>query len=187
MPITLIKTEDGFNLDIADELWFIWEFKVFLEDRLKDKKNGKEQVLKELGYLYFYNNPESDFTSQTNDILRHDEVLIYVNLPQNWKPDALFNNITKAYMGVDSLADKLLKTARLATDKLNTQLGKIDLDERDKSGKPIYNLKQFNETIKQLPDTMEALNKAEKAYINNKAEKTNIRKGKEKSIYEDGI
>lgn len=187
MPLTLIKTDDGFNLDIADELWFIWEFKVFLEDRLKDKKNGKEQVLKELGYLYFFYNPESDFASQTNDELRHDEVLLYMSLPSNWKPDNLFDNIVKVYNGVDSLADKLLKTARLATDKLNTQLGKIDLDERDKSGKPIYNLKQFNETIKQLPDTMEALNKAEKAYIANKAEKNNMKGQKTKSLYEDGI
>lgn len=187
MPLTLIKTDDGFNLDIADELWFIWEFKVFLEDRLKDKKNGKEQILKELGYLYFYYNPESDFASQTNDSLRHDEVLQYVNLPNNWKADKLFENIVSIYNGVETLTDKLLKTARLATDKLNIQLAKIDLDEKDKSGKPIYNLKQFNETIKQLPDTMEALDKAEKMYIRNKAEKTNLKGGKEKSIYEDGI
>ena len=187
MAIKLIKSTDGFNLDIEDELWFIWAFKCYLENRLKDKKNGKELILKELGYLYFYYNPESDFMSQTDDGARNLEVLQYVNLPINWKPDKLFEDCVKAYLGPEDLTDKLLKTARFATDKLNNQLKKIDLDERDKSGKPIYNLKHFNETIKQLPDTMEALDKAEKMYIRNKAEKNNLKGGKEKSIYEDGI
>lgn len=190
MALTLITTTDGFQLDISDELWHIRQFKKYLEKRFKtfsDKEDAKELILKELGFLYFNYNPESDFASQVDEELRRLEVIDYMGLPLSWKEDEYFKDILKAYLGPESLFDKLLKTARISTDKINNQLNNIDLDERDKSGKPIYNLKQFNDTIKQLPETMEALDKAEKMYIKNKSEKTNLKGGKEKSMFEDGI
>lgn len=185
MALTLITSKDGFNIEVDPYLWTIYEFAEYLKER--DYENNKELVMKELGWLYFFNDPESDFQSDVDPTSRFVNVLDYVGLPLSWKPDSRLEKLVELYLGPESLVDKLLTTARIATDKLNRQLSKIDLDERDKSGKPIYNLKQFNETITQLPSTMESLDKAEKMYVRNKAERNNLRGGKTKAIFEDGI
>jgi hypothetical protein len=56
----------------------------------------------------------------------------------------------------------LLKTLTVWFRKSETELKAIDLSEKDKMGKPIYNLKQVIETAKGIPGLIAELNKAEK-------------------------
>lgn len=180
----LFKCEDGYRVDVSPELYLISEFDALLTNR----ENDKDTLLKELGYIYFMHDVESDFMSQTNNGMRHDEIVRYLNLPSGWKVDHLLQKAIEAYLYLsETLSSKLLTTARKSVDKLNIQLDKLDLDERDKSGKPIYNLKQFNDTVTQLPNTMEALDKAEKMYIKGVAEKGKLKGNKDKKIFEDGF
>lgn len=179
----LIKCkEDNFTLEIEPELYTIREFAELVESR--KKKEGL--LIKELGYIYFFADLNSDFQFQASEIERNKDLIKYLDLPSGWKRDKLLNEAIEAYRYLSqTTSSKLLQAAYLAADKIKIQLETIDLNERDRNGKPIWNLKQFNDTVKGIAETVEKLDKAEKQFIKAQEENTKLRGTKNKSVYDD--
>lgn len=176
----LFKCEDGFNVEIEPELFLINVFKSLYMDR-----KGKEPlVIKELAYIYFMHEASSDF--QSLDITeRAFDVKKHVNLDPSWEEDQYVRDCVDMFLEREPIASGLLKDTYEMVNKIRDEMKSINLSEKDKSGKPVYNLKQIVETTKQIPFLMETLNKAENEYVKGQAE-TNKNKGsKVKSIYED--
>lgn len=179
--INLITSPDGFQIDADPMLYALAAFAELLEDRKADKN----LLMKELAYMYFFSNPKSDFQFQVDEVERNRDVIKYVNLPTGWVKDELFENAHDVYIyGCTTSASKLLEGARIGSDKLDKKLRSIDLDKVDKNGKEVYNLKQIQDTINNMPKTMESLLQAEKIYIKAQEESDKIRDGKMKSLYD---
>jgi len=178
----LIKSVDGFSIEIEPELYTIKQFAELVESR----KKNTSLLIKELSYIFFYTDMSSDFQFQTNEIERHKDVKKYVDLPTIWKKDKLVEEAIEAYKYLSQTASsRLLQSVYIAVDKIKNQLETIDLNERDKAGKPIWNIKQIQDTIKAMPDLMMNIEKAEKQFIKSQEDSTKIRGNKQKSVYED--
>lgn len=179
----LIKCkEDNLTLEIEPELYSILEFAELVENR---KKNNA-LLIKELAYIYFFADLGSDFQFQANEIERDKDLKKHLGLPLGWRRDKLVDEAIEAYRYLSqTTSSKLLQSAYIASDKIIKQLQSIDLDERDKNGKPIWNLKQFNDTTKAIAQTVSELDKAEKQFIKDQEENTKLRGTKNKSVYDD--
>lgn len=176
----LFSCEDGFNLIIEPELFLLNTFKALYMDR-----KGKEAlVIKELSYIYFMHEPSSDFQASRKEE-RAFEVKKHINLDLLWEEDEYVKDCVATFLEMEPITSGLLKDTYEMVNKIRDELKAINLSDKDKMGKPVYNLKQIIETSKQIPLLMETLNKAENEYVKGQAE-TNKNKGsKIKSAYED--
>ena len=129
----------------------------------------------------------SEFQFQVNIYERQREVKKYMNLPLDWEPDEIVLEAIEAYKYLSQTpASRLLESAYIASEKLKSHIESIDLNERDRNSKPVWNIKQYNDILAMLPKTLESLDNAEKQYIKMQETKTKIRKNKEKTLY-DGM
>lgn len=178
----LIRSNDGYTIEVEPELYKIKEFAELIESR----KKNLDLLHKELCYIYFYTDMSSDFQFQSDKNERHKDLKKYLDLPSVWKRDKLVDEAIKAYEYLSQTASsRLLQSVYIAVDKIKNQLETIDLNERDKVNKPIWNIKQIQDTIKAMPDLMANIEKAEKQYIKSQEENTKVRGNKSKSTYDD--
>lgn len=179
----LVELNDQYQIEVNPELFFLKPFVA-----LRDDRKDPAQILKEIGYIYFFYDLRSDFQFNTNVDERHNEVIKQVNLDAKWKPDKIFMECVKVYQYLTkTVSGNLLESAYVAVDKLNDQLRNIDLNERDSNNRPIWNMKQFGDTVKQVADMMENLDKAEKAFIRGQETNDKLRGNKMKTLYEEGF
>ena len=177
----LLKYE-GYNLTFEQELLTLKVFKrLFSRDRTKDKS----KFLQELGYIYFMEDPRSDYQYITDSIERSTAILIGEGLPDNWKVDSLLQEAMDYYKSFKPTAALLLEDTRVAVDKLREQLRDIDLSAKDEKGKPVYTLNVVVSTIKQVPSLVKDLDEAERAIAKELVQNDKIRGSAEKSMYED--
>lgn len=183
MELIIVK-EDGFTLDVNPLLYTIAEFANLIEFRSKDRK----LLLKELAYIYFHTDLKSDFQFQVDANERKRDLIKYLDLDASWTVGPEVKKAIEAYKYLSqTVSSKLLATVYSIVDKIEAQLNSIDLDERDKSNKPIWNIKQIQEVAQRLPYVMESIDKAEKIYIRSQEDNTKIRGTKTKSLYEDDL
>ena len=179
----LIELDSEYNPIINPELFLLDAFV-----KLRDSRKDPKLLLQEIGFIYFFYNLKSDFQFQTNKRERLKDVKHYVKLPPGWEVDEILQECIDAYTYMSqTVAGKLLENAYLSVDKINDQLNLIDLNERDNNNKPIWNIKQFADTTKVIPELMDTLEKAEKAYIKGHEQNDKLRGSKLKTLYEDGF
>lgn len=174
--------DDNYTLEIEPEIFTIGEFAELVESR----KKNPGLLHKELGYIYFFTDMGSDFQFQTSEIERHKDIIKYLDLPTGWKKDRVLEKAIEAYKYLSQTpTSRLLESAYISTEKIKKQLESIDLNERDKSGKPVWNVKQILDTVKAMPSLMDAIQEAEKKYIKLQETSTKLRANKNKSVYDD--
>lgn len=179
----LVELDSEYQVIVNPELFLIDCFAALRDDR----KNPK-LLLKELGYIYFFYNMKSEFQFQTNKAERAKDVKRRCKLDEKWKVDKLLLECIDVYLYLSqTVGGSILESAYLMADKIKDQMNLIDLNERDKSNKPIWNVKQMVDTSKSLPDLMESLNKAEMTYMKGQNENNKLRGDKLKTLYEDGF
>lgn len=181
--MNLLKSENGYDVIPDPKIFLIQEFNSLLNAR----KKNMSILTKELGYIYFMFDQESDFIDQTNELLRHNDVVLYINLPSNYKVDKYMEDCIKAFKTLSETSQsKMLDTCRKAVSKLEVFIDSIDLNERDmKTGKPVWDFKKYQEIVKGMPDTMASLQKVEDLYIKKREEQSKMRGDKTASVFED--
>lgn len=180
--MTLIELDSEFNIVVKPELFQIESFA-----KLRDSRKNVALFLKEIGYIYFFYNMGSDFQFQTDQKERHKDVVDRVGLPTKWSPDKLLQECIKDYRHLSTtVASKLLEGAYVLVNKTSLQMHNIDVDERDKNNRPIWNLKQIASMVKDISQLFESVSNAEKAYIKHQDENEKLRGNKVKTLYENG-
>ena len=87
-----------------------------------------------------------------------------------------------------TLSYKLLQSTKIAIDKLSNYLEKIDFNEKDNNGKPVYTISTLTQAIRQIPQLSKDLLEAEKIVTKEIEETGRARGGNEnKAVFEDGI
>ena len=174
----------GYKVSISEEALLLKPFKKIWD---RDKTKNKDKALAELGYIYFFNDPRSDYQYLVNAGDRHAAIVESEGLGNNWTPDKVVQEASEFYNSFKPTAALLLEDTRYAVDKLRQLLRDIDLTKEDGKGKPVYTLNTITATIKQIPELVKSLDEAEKTL---KAEVANIGKMRgqgEKTLMEDGF
>lgn len=176
---------EGFKLHISEEALTIKAFKELWD---RDKTKDKNKALQELGFIYFFCDPRSDYMFLVDEDSRFESIIEQEGMPDNWQPDEKVKKAIEVYKYLTtSSGSLLLQDTREMVDKVRQQLKEIDLKAVDDKGKPIWNLTTVTSLMKQLPQFIEELNKAEKA-INSEVEETSKMRGAGvKKLLEDGL
>lgn len=177
-----LLTYEGYNLTIDPMLLALKPFKAIWQ---RDKTEKKERAIQEIAYIYFMEDPRSDYQYITDIDTRESQIREGEGIKASWKPDGTVKEAQKLYASFKTSSALLLEDTRFAIDKLRKQLREIDLNAVDDKGKPIYTLNVITSTIKQIPELIKSLDEAEKSLAKEIAQNDRVRGAQEKSIYED--
>ena len=174
---------DNFKLTISEEAFTI---KVFADIWKRDTSKDKSVALAELGFIYHFCDPRSDYQSIVSEPERQ-QAIIYGEGLKKWKPDSLVKQAMEYYEKFKPMAALILDDTRVATDKVRKFLRDIDLNATDSNGKPLYTLSTVVSAIDKIPALMKKLDEAEKALNKDLQTVTKMRGGAEKSLMEDSF
>lgn len=174
---------DNFRLTISEEAFTI---KVFADIWNRDKSKDKSVALAELGFVYHFCDPRSDYQSIVSESERQKAIIDGEGL-KKWKPDTLVKEAIEYYCKFKPTAALLLEDTRVAIDKVRKFLKDIDLNAVDGNGKPIYTINTVVSAIDKIPTLMKKLDDAEKALTKDLQAVTKMRGGAEKSLMEDSF
>lgn len=177
----LLKYE-GYKLNFEPE---ILTLKVFKKLYTRDKTRDKSRFIQELGLIYFYADPRSDYQYITDDDDRLKAITEGEGLPNDFKIDATLQEAIDYYKKFRPTSALLLEDTRIAVDKLRKALREIDLDALDDKGKPIYALNSITSTIKLVPSLIKDLDEVERTIAKEIVQNDRVRGAVEKSMYED--
>lgn len=156
----------------------------------RDKSKGKTVAIAEMAAVYFFADYKSDFST----VMDPEEKLtlvksMIVGMPKTWKNDKVFDQAVEFYKEMQqTISTILLEDARFAIGKVSKFLRDIDLDEVDRNGKPINDVKKIADTLGNINKITESLAKLEEQVKKDILEKSDkLRGNKPKAIFEDGI
>ena len=174
-----------FQVTISEEALILKPFKKLWE---RDRSKKKEKAQQELGFIYFYCDPRSDYMFIVDEELRKEKIIEQEGLPKTWKIDKDVQAAIDLYKYLtQSTASLLLADTRVAVEKLREMLISIDLNEKDDKNKPIYTLNTITSTIKQIPSLTKDLMEAEKVLTRDLDEESRMRGQGIKKLFEDGL
>ena len=77
---------EGYNLTISEEAMLLKPFKALWK---RDRSKNKDTAMMELGYVYFMEDPRSDYVLNTIDReVRDAKIREGEGIPDSWQPDA---------------------------------------------------------------------------------------------------
>lgn len=174
---------DNFKLTISEEAFTI---KVFADIWNRDKSKDKSVAFAELGYVYHFCDPRSDYQSIVSKTERQKAIIEGEGL-KKWKPDKVVKEAMEYYSQFKPIASYLLESTRIAVDKVRKFLEEIDLNATDNNGKPLYTINHIINAIKESMKLVKEVDAAEKA-LNTELKSIGKMRGKaEKSLMADSF
>lgn len=153
----IFELEGNYPVIITEHL-MIPEFKLLWE---RDKSKDKSKAKTELAYIYFMMDIKSSYLAYSQEEM---EEKINEDLFKNkkYKPDQVVIDAMKRYVEFsDTPSTNLLKAGRIGAEKLRSFLLSVNLNERTKSGMPVYKPQEISKTISELDKVVESLKKLE--------------------------
>ena len=176
---------EGYKVVISEEALALKPFKVLWN---RDKTASKDRAIAELSLVYFMEDPASDYQYLVDRDERLKAIIEGEGLPPTWKPDKAVKEAMQLYASFKTTSALILEDTRYAADNLRKSLRKIDLEERDDKGKPIYTVSNILSAIKQVPALVKELAEAERAIAKEMAENNGrVRGSRSKTLFEDGF
>lgn len=141
-----------------------------------------------LSIVYFTYDPRSDYSYIVDDDLRLKEVCDSngFDIPKFSKQELecieLYKKLTT------TISAELLRSTKVAVDKVRKFLEDIDLTEVDDKGRLVYPINTVTAAIKQVPQLAKEVREAEKIVAKEIEEQGRARGGNEnKKIFEDSL
>lgn len=158
------------------------ELTAFREIYKRDKTRGKFLAKQELAYVYFMEDPRSDYMYLTEEKDRSEAVRKGLGLNKTWREDIVVRRAREFYRGFRPVSAGLLDDTRYFIAKFRERLREMsdNIGELD-----VKELKEVFAMMKQIPALTEELDKAEKALNKDLAEEDKARGSKDKSVFED--
>lgn len=153
-----------------------------------DRTQNKDKFMNFLSIVYFTYDPRSDYSYIVDDDLRLKEVCDSngFDIPKFSKQELecieLYKKLTT------TISAELLRSTKVAVDKVRKFLEDIDLTEVDDKGRLVYPINTVTAAIKQVPQLAKEVREAEKIVAKEIEEQGRARGGNEnKKLFEDGI
>lgn len=180
----LVKLEN-YQLIPSEEILLLAPFRsIYKKDKSKDKIN----FLNFLTIIYFVYDPRSDYSYIIDEEERLKEVCISngFGVPKYSKEELecieLYKKLTT------TISQELLRSTKVAINKVRQFLETIDLTAVDDKGKPVYTINSVTTAIKQIPQLAKDVVEAEKAVAKEIEEQGRARGGNDsKKLFEDGF
>ena len=147
------------------ELKIIWD---------SDKTEDKSEALKKLSYIYFLCDYKSPYVLSIIPELLEKTVAKDFMKDENYEPCPDVKAGVLRYKELQKTPSMgLLEAATVTIHKLSEYLSHVDLNERDKSGKPVYKPSDVTNSLKSMGGIVESV-----AKVQEQIEKETIAKGK---------
>ena len=170
---------EGYRIVISEEALLLKPFKKIWD---RDKTKNKEKASMELGFIYFYCDPRSDYQYLTDEEERLKAIKEGEGIPDKWNPDNIVKEAMNFYNGFKPTSALLLEDTRNMVNGYRAKLREIT---KDMSNLEIKDIKDIGAIIKQIPALVKDLDEAERAVSKEIIESNKVRGSQEKSIYED--
>ena len=170
---------EGYRIVISEEALLLKPFKKIWD---RDKTKNKEKAYMELGFIYFYCDPRSDYQYLTDEEERLKAIKEGEGIPDKWSPDNIVKDAMNFYNGFKPTSALLLEDTRNMVNGYRAKLREIT---KDMSNLEIKDIKDIGAIIKQIPALVKDLDEAERAVSKEIIESNKVRGSQEKSIYED--
>ena len=170
---------EGYNLTIDPMVLTLKPFKAIW---VRDKTEKKERAISEIAYIYFMEDPRSDYQYIIDRDERSKAIKEGEGLKSTWQPDGTVKEAMKLYASFKTTSALLLEDTRALVDGYRNKLRDLtsDMSELD-----VKDVKELGAIIKQVPSMVKDLDEAERALAKEIAQSDKVRGAQEKSIYED--
>ena len=170
---------EGYNLTIDPMVLTLKPFKAIW---VRDKTEKKERAISEIAYIYFMEDPRSDYQYIIDRDERSKAIKEGEGLKPTWQPDGTVKEAMKLYASFKTTSALLLEDTRALVDGYRNKLRDLtsnmtNLDVKD--------VKDLGAIIKQVPSMVKDLDEAERALAKEIAQSDKVRGTAEKAIYED--
>lgn len=174
-----LLTYEGYNLTIDPMLLTLKPFKAIW---IRDKTEKKERAISEIAYIYFMEDPRSDYQYIIDRDERSKNIKEGEGLKSTWQPDGTVKEAMKLYASFKTTSALLLEDTRALVDGYRNKLRDLtsDMSELD-----VKDVRELGAIIKQVPSMVKDLDEAERALAKEIAQSDKVRGAQEKSIYED--
>lgn len=176
--LKLFKYE-GYKIVISEEAFALKPFRQIWQ---RDKTINKEKAIIELGFIYFFCDPRSDYQFLVDDNERLEAIKEGEGLPAKWEPDKVIKEAMDFYMSFKPISALLLEDTRFMVNKYRKRLRSQEFDDLE-----VRELKEVGALIKQIPSLVKDLDEAEKALNSEMRNSGKMRGQGEKTIFEDGL
>nr|UVN09352.1 MAG: hypothetical protein [Bacteriophage sp.] len=176
--LKLFKYE-GYKIVISEEAFAL---KPFRQIWMRDRSINKDKATMELGFIYFFCDPRSDYQYLTDEDERKEAIKEGEGLPPKWEPDKIVQEAMTFYNSFKPTSALLLDDTRLMVDKYRKRLREQEFD-----GLEVKELKELGALIKQIPSLVKDLDEAEKALTSEMRNAGKMRGQGEKTIFEDDL
>lgn len=170
---------EGYKIVISEEAFALKPFRQIWQ---RDKTINKEKAIMELGFIYFFCDPRSDYQFLVDDNERLEAIKEGEGLPAKWEPDKILKEAMDFYMSFKPISALLLEDTRFMVNKYRKRLRSQEFDELE-----VRELKEVGALIKQIPSLVKDLDEAEKALNSEMRNSGKMRGQGEKTIFEDGL
>lgn len=176
--LKLFKYE-SYKIVISEEAFAL---KPFRQIWIRDRSVNKDKAIMELGFIYFFCDPRSDYQYLTDEDERKKAIKEGEGLPSKWEPDKIVQEAMIFYESFKPTSALLLDDTRLMVNKYRKRLREQEFD-----GLEVKELKELGALIKQIPSLVKDLDEAEKAITSEIRNAGKMRGQGEKTIFEDGL
>lgn len=170
---------EGYTLSISEEALCLKPFRAIW---VRDKTEKKERAIMELGFIYFMEDPRSDYQYITDPEERAKAIKEGEGLKESWQPDGTVKEAQRLYASFKTTSALLLEDTRNMIDGYRMKLRELTSNMTDLDVKEV---KEVGAIIKQIPAMIKDLDEAEKAIAKEIAQSDKVRGAAEKAIYED--
>ena len=154
----------------------------------RDKTKDKVKAIAELSFVYYFCDYRSDFSDIVDEATRFQQVVDLLDLGKAWKVDPKVRDCIELYGKLqNSIAIQTLNAAKVAVDKVNKFLLSVNLDDVDKSGRPIYRPKDIDDSVGKIHVRLTQLSKVEEEVKKQIEAKVDNQGTMAPGMFEDGI
>ena len=173
----------GDSIAFTPEFLGVPEFKGIWD---RDKRKGKARAIKELSYIVFLcdNTVSNPYLGYSEDI--RSEILKEDFMGEaDWKVDDLVNKgIAKFRLLLETTSSRLLKSSKIASDKLAVYFETIDFTLLDDNGKPVYSARELAANLSAVGNIIKSLRVLEDQVRKEHMDDNMARGGAEIGIFE---
>lgn len=144
----------------GDKITFTPEFLAVPQNKViwnRDKTKGKSKAMDELSYVVFLcdNTVKNPYRGYSEEL--RAEVL-QLEFLKDKEPDDAIKKAVKAMEGMmETTSSRLLKSAKVAADKLGNYFENIDFSQLDDNGKPVYSARELASNLSAVGNIVKSL------------------------------
>lgn len=178
--LKLFKYE-GYKIMIEPEALLLKPFRTLWK---RDRTVNKDKAMVELGFIYFFCDPRSDYQYLTDEEQRKEAIKEGEGLPAKWEPDKAVLAAMEFYNSFKSASALLLEDTKAMIAGYRGKMRQLTANMEDLG---VKETKEIGAIIKQIPLLVKDLNEAEKALAKEDVASGRMRGQGEKTIFEDGL